>query len=200
MEFSRLERAAIEAILSKPVDGMEVVREQFAAATALERDYAGVGFYTKISVPSSIPLIPNSQELRVALFHTGVARPKSDPKGLIIFHLWTNGGYLSCLEGVTVRDTWPDEDDIEVLKPSEIRTEAGKRPSEDDIKVFKPCEIPRDASMRFSADDLMPDCENRFAVWRMNTSFRRLLATALCALLVAMIAAFIATILLPDLL
>ena len=179
MEFSRLERAAIEAILSKPLDGMEVVREQFAAATALERDYTGVGFYTKISVPPSIPPIPNSQELRVALFHTGVARPKSDPKGLILFHLWTDGGYLCCLEGVTVRDAWPNEDDIEDVRPCYVRTGA----------------LPRS-----SKGPLMPDCENRFAVWRMNTSFRTLLATALCALLVAMIAAYIATIFLTDLL
>lgn len=179
MEFSRLERAAIEVILSKPVDGMEVVREQFDAAMVLKRDYTGVGFYTKISVPSSMPPMPETAELHDALMDGAVARPKSDPEGCILFLLWTDGGYLSCLEGVTVRDTWPDEDDVEVLKPGEI---------------------PRDVSMRFSADDLMPNCDNRFAVWQMNTSFRRLLATALCALLVAMIAAYIATILLTDLL
>ena len=179
MEFSRLERAAIEAILSKPVDGMEVVREQFAAATALERDYTGVGFYTKISVPSSIPPMPKTEELHDALFDGAIARPKSDPEGLILFHLWTDGGYLCCLEGVTVRDTWPNEDDIEEVRPCYVRT--GTLP-------------------RSSEGPLMPDCENRFAVWQMNTSFRRLLATALCALLVAMIAAYIATVLLTDLL
>ncbi len=179
MEFSRLERAAIEAILSKSVDGMEVVRQQFAAATALERDYTGVGFYTKISVPSSLPPMLKTEELHDALFDGAIARPKSDPEGLILFHLWTDGGYLCCLEGVTVRDAWPNEDDIEEVRPCYVR----------------PGTLPR-----FSEGRLMPDCENRFAVWQMNTSFRRLLATALCALLVAMIAAYIATILLTDLL
>jgi hypothetical protein len=158
---------------------MGVVREQFAAATALERDYTGVGFYTKISVPSSMPPMPETAELHDALLDGAVARPKSDPEGCTLFLLWTDGGYLSCLEGVTVRDTWPDEDDVEVLKPSEV---------------------PRDASTRFSAEDLMPDCENTFAVWRMNTTFRTLLMASVCALLVAMIVGCIAMVLLADVL
>ena len=179
MEFRRLERAAIEAILSKPVDGMEVAREQFAAATVLERDYTGVGFYTKISVPPSIPPMLKTEELHDALVDGAIARPKSDPEGLILFHLWTDVGYLCCLEGVTVRDAWPSEDDIEDVRPCHVRTGALPRSSE---------------------GPLMPDCENRLAVWRMNTSFRTLLATALCALLVAMTVAFIAVVLFADLL
>jgi hypothetical protein len=81
MEFSRLERAVIEAILSKPVDGMEVLCQQFAAASAVKRDYTGVGFYTTISVPSSAPPMPDSKELRDALFAGAGGRAKSDPQG-----------------------------------------------------------------------------------------------------------------------
>jgi hypothetical protein len=143
MDFSRLEKAAIEAILSKSVDGMEVLREQFAAALVLKRDYTGVGFYTTISVPESMPAMPNTKELREALFHGGIARAKSDPEGWVVFHLWDDGGYLACLEGCTVSDSWPVEDDIE---------------------DFGACAVRRDVSVRTSADRLIPDCDNAFAV------------------------------------
>jgi len=132
MDFSKLERAAIEAILSKPVDGMEVLREQFAAASVLEQDYTGVGFYAKISVPSSVPPMPNTKELHDALFHGVGARAKSDPDGWVFFMLHTAAGYLSCLEGYTVADSWPNEDDIEVFGPCGLRRDADARPSGDD--------------------------------------------------------------------
>ena len=112
MEFSRLEKAAIEAILSQPVDGMEVVRTQFSAASVVKRDYTGVGFFTNISVPSSVPPMPDSKELRDALFHGAGGWPESDRDGLVMFILWTTDGYISCLEGCTVRDLWPEEDEI----------------------------------------------------------------------------------------
>ena len=81
MEFSRLEKAAINAILSKPVDGMEFLRQQFAAASVVKRDYTGVGFYTTISVPSSVSPMPSSKALHDALFDGAGGRAKSGPEG-----------------------------------------------------------------------------------------------------------------------
>ncbi len=116
MDLSNLERAAIESILAKPIDGMDVLRKQFACASVVERRYTGVGFYTDLSVPASLPPMPKTPELLAALFGTGVARVKSDPEELIIFHLWNDdAGYLCCLEGVTCKHDWPDETDIEVI-------------------------------------------------------------------------------------
>jgi len=166
MEFTRLERAAIEAILSKPADGMEDVRAQFAAASATARDYTGVGFYTTISVPSSVPPMPDNKELRDALFDGAAACAKSDPNGWVFFKLWADGGYLACLEGLTVRSSWPNEDDIEDVAP---------------------CDVCKDNRIRSSDDGLIPDCDNRFEVWRMNTSWKSLLATALVALIIILV-------------
>jgi hypothetical protein len=174
MDFSRLERAAIEAILSKSVDGMEVLRQQFAAASVLKRDYTGVGFYTTISVPTSMPAMPNTWELREALFRGAIARAKSDPEGWVLFHLSDDGGYLACLEGCTVADSWPDEDEIE---------------------DFGACGVRRDVSVQPSVDHLIPDCDNAFTVWRMNTSAKTLLVTSLRALAIAMFVAIIAMVL-----
>lgn len=167
MEFSRLEKAAIEAILSRPLDGMEAVRKQFAAASVLKRDYTGVGFYTTISVPSSMPPLPESRELHDALFDGASGRAKSDPEGWVMFMLWTDAGYLACLEGYTVRDVWPNEDDIEEIGPCVIRKVDRARPSE---------------------GRLIPDCESRFEVWRMNTSYKTLLVRGLLALLILAVA------------
>jgi hypothetical protein len=170
MEFSRLERAAIEAILSKPVDGMEVLRRQFAAASVVKRDYTGGGFDTTISVPSSVPPMPESQKLHRALFAGAGGRAKSDPDGWVSFMLWTDAGYLVGLEGSTVCDAWPNEDDIEDVGPCEIRKNKCTQPS---------------------ADNLMPDCDNRFEIWRRNTSYKTLLVTALLVLFILTIAALI---------
>lgn len=121
MEFSRLERAAIEAILSKSVDGMDIVRSQFAAASVVERDYTGAGFYTTISVPSWLPPMAD-EELLAALSDGAIGRVKSDPEGWILFMLCTDVGYLTYLEGCTVRiDSWPDEDEIVDIVPCEVR-------------------------------------------------------------------------------
>jgi hypothetical protein len=118
VEFSRLEKAALEAILSQPVAGMEIARTQSAAASVVKRDYSGVGFFTEISVPPSVPPLPNSKELHDALFYGAVGRAKSDPEGWVLFMLHTEDGYLACLEGWTVRDAWPNEDEIEGIQPS----------------------------------------------------------------------------------
>jgi hypothetical protein len=164
MEFSRL----IEAILSKPVDGMEVLRSQFAAASVVKRDYTGGGLYTTISVPSSVPPMPESKELHDALFAGAGGRAKSDPDGWVYFMLWTDAGYLVALEGSTIRDAWPNEDDIEDVGPCEIRKNKCTQPS---------------------ADNLMPDCDNRFEIWRRNTSYKTLLVRALLVLFILTIAA-----------
>jgi hypothetical protein len=48
--------------------------------------------------------------------------PASDPEGWVLFILGTEGGYISCLEGFTVRDSWPNEDDIEYIVPMAERS------------------------------------------------------------------------------
>lgn len=116
MDFSKLERAVFDTILDRSVAGLDALSEQYAAASVVERDYTGVGFYTKIDVPRSLPPMPNSQELRDHLFAGASGHVRSDADVGISFHLWTHGGYLVCLEGIAFGcDSWPDEDDIEIV-------------------------------------------------------------------------------------
>ena len=89
---------------------------QFAASSVVKREYTGVGFYTTISVPRSVPPVTLTTSLQEHLLHgaTGLVR---DPSSVISFHLWVVEGYLTCLEAVSlVADGWPpDESKIEVV-------------------------------------------------------------------------------------
>lgn len=115
MEFTGLERAAIESVLAESVEGIDVLRTQFAASSVVDRDYTGVGFYTTISVPRSIAPAKETGELRDHLFG-GATGLVEDPHAIISFHLWLENGYLKCLEGVTVEgDGWPDESRMRIV-------------------------------------------------------------------------------------
>jgi len=121
MEFSKLERAVIDLLLSKPMAGTDVLRQQFAAASVTDRDYTGVGFFTKIAVPRSLPPVRLTLELEDHLLYGASGRLKSDPDAGVSFYLRTHEGYLACLEGLRFTDgPWPDEDDIELV-PTYIR-------------------------------------------------------------------------------
>jgi len=126
-----------------------------------------VGFYTTISVPVLVSPVAESQELCAAVFDGAVGRVKSDPGGLIFFHLWLHGGYLACLEGYTIRHSWPNEDDIETVEYCQTIHKAKQR--------------------QFAERDLIPDCENRFEVWRMNVSAGSLLVAGLLGLFVVVV-------------
>jgi hypothetical protein len=49
MKFSKLERAVIGVVPSKPITGINILRQQFAGASVVDRDYTGRGVYTKIA-------------------------------------------------------------------------------------------------------------------------------------------------------
>jgi hypothetical protein len=116
MEFSKLERAVIGVILSEPLMGVDVLRQQFAAASVVARDFTGIGFFTRIAVPRSLPPVRLTPELEDQLLYGASGRVKSNPDAGVSFYLRTRGGYLVCLEGLMVtNESWPDEKDIEVV-------------------------------------------------------------------------------------
>ena len=168
-----MERAAMEAILSKPVDGMEILHAQFAAASVIERDHTGVGFYTTISVPSSVAPVEHRQELHDALFDGAAGQARSDPGGWVFFHLWLDDGYLSCLEGYTIRDSWPNEDDLVEIQA---------------------CRTMRDAKWTGLVEhDLVPGSDSVFESRWQDTTVGILLRIAILALIVVLAAMAVLT-------
>jgi hypothetical protein len=121
MEFTALEHAAIKQFLSQPMEDMDILRVQFAAASVAKREYTGDGFCTTILVPRSLPPARESPALHRHFLTGAIALVKSDPDQLISFHLWTDAGYLASLEAAAMKgDCWPDESEMQVV-PSVLR-------------------------------------------------------------------------------
>jgi hypothetical protein len=116
MEFSALERTVIEHILSQPIEDMDILRQQFAAASVVTRDYDRIGFYTTISVPRSLPPLPYGDYPNLGSRDGAMGVAKSAPRDVISFKLWVDGGYLACLEGETSGKHWPNERDIRLTE------------------------------------------------------------------------------------
>ena len=85
-----------------------------------EFERAVIGFYTDIPVPRSLPPVAPTLELEDQLLFGASGNLRSDTNAGISFHLQTDGGYIVYLEGIVCGpESWPDEDDIEVV-PSYI--------------------------------------------------------------------------------
>ncbi|MEN6425275.1 MAG: hypothetical protein ABFE13_07925 [Phycisphaerales bacterium] len=78
--------------------------------------------------------------------------------------LWADDGYITCLEAYTVRDSWPGETEMDDIWPCEVRPGNCLRPPT-------------------AERALMPDCDDRFGTWRVNTSGMTLLESAVLALI-----------------
>ena len=114
MNFTSAERIAIERILAGPAADMDILRAHFAHATVIERDPTGVGFYTKFSVPRTLPPMPDNLELRQILFAGTWADVRGRPDCVATFMLWEDDErYLSTLEGCLMGDgLWPRDEDL----------------------------------------------------------------------------------------
>jgi len=123
MEFTKLERAVIQQIIASPIEGVDGLRRQFAASWVVKREYTGVGFYTTISVPESVPPVQESVDLREQLMGGASGLVTSDTDVSISFHLWMRKGYLACLEGVTSQTAWPNEEEIEVIASGLVKVD-----------------------------------------------------------------------------
>ena len=51
-----------------------------------------------------------------------------------------------------------------------------------------PCGVRKDKGKWFPQDDLIPDCENRFAIWQRETSWVSLLVRVVVALILIAVA------------
>jgi len=105
-DLNRLEKVVLDAMLAGDDDQSRALREQASHATVLHRELTGVGFYTDLSVPDSIPRIKNHGS--VWLGDEVVA----DIEGLELgagFLLFVEDGRLCFLEGYTYGEPWPPD-------------------------------------------------------------------------------------------
>ena len=106
-----LERAVLELLLSRDEEGYETLRAQAATATAAHREMTGAGFYTDLSVDRTLPAAPRHVGNPLGHGHDFGDDAYAEIEGLehgAGFVLWLEDGWLSCLEGFSYAEPWPD--------------------------------------------------------------------------------------------
>jgi hypothetical protein len=111
MELAPLERAVIEALVSRDEPGYDELRQQLVSCRVRSRRMTGVGFYTTLEVDPSAP--PASASVGNPLGQ-GRGFPddvSADLEGLqhgAGFVLWLADRRLEMLEGFTYDEPWPN--------------------------------------------------------------------------------------------
>jgi len=100
-----LEAAVIQLQLSDDSELANALRTQWNAATVVDRQLTGVGFYTTFSVPPSIPGHSDLSRRRLGDVHAEIGGLEHGAG----FILWIEDGRLSCLEGYSYQEAWPDQ-------------------------------------------------------------------------------------------
>ncbi|MBC7852116.1 MAG: hypothetical protein IAF94_01665 [Pirellulaceae bacterium] len=104
--MNSLELHVMEFALQGEHPALEVMREQFAAATVPRREYTGVGIFTHFAIPDSVRRLPSTGRIVVGDVYAEVPDLQC-PVGFLVFF---DRGILSMLECYTCCvETWPEE-------------------------------------------------------------------------------------------
>jgi hypothetical protein len=106
-ELTQLERDVLSAAAHHDPE-RPILEEQIASAVVLTREHTGVGFYTNLSVPESLPKLRESR-WQIEEMPRGFADHPALPAGAS-FILWIKAGRLVCLEGYTNHGDWPADE------------------------------------------------------------------------------------------
>ena len=110
--LSRLERAALSALLKGDGEAFAGLRAQLAKATVVSRTHSGVGFVTRIDVPDDVPAIAESAAPRLRPVRAAHPQLAEDAE----FLLQIRSGKLAVLEAYCYEGGWPaDETEFRVI-------------------------------------------------------------------------------------
>ena len=102
--FTNLEHAVLEMMLAGDNSDLKILREQFSKAGVLTREMTGHGFFTNLEISAVFPRL--SRKGRVAITDISANLPKlKNGAGFVLF---VDDGALSCLEGFSYDEFWPD--------------------------------------------------------------------------------------------
>lgn len=106
-ELTALERAVLEAFVTRVPAEEGILREQVAACRVTSRELTGVGFFTSLAVPEgSRPL--------TSIAGRALSGVSAEIQGLqhgAGFVLWFEDGRLDQIEGFTYDEPWPERTD-----------------------------------------------------------------------------------------
>lgn len=103
--LNEMEKQVLEMLLSGVDDRLAVLRRQLEGVGVSSRELSGTGFFTHLSVASSIPRLDGSSRLVLGDVYAEVAGLES-PSGFLLF---VTDGSIDMLECFTFDDRWPDE-------------------------------------------------------------------------------------------
>ncbi len=118
MDIIEFERRVMTALLVGNDPIITALRNQYAAASVVNREFSGVGFFTTYSVPSQLPRIepPNFEVSDIQVEVLGTIADI----GIVLF---VRDGKIDFLEGYTYAGLWPDN--LELLSLKYVRQKPG---------------------------------------------------------------------------
>ncbi len=109
MELSEFEKVVLAALIEGDSE-KEIILAQLREATVLERDYTGVGLFTKIRVSENSPLLSKSNRYIEEAPKTHLEHPELEAGAGVI--LWFEDGKVSTLECYTYDGDWPKDESL----------------------------------------------------------------------------------------
>ena len=109
MELSEFEKMILAALIEGDPEA-EIILAQLTDAVVVERDYTGVGLYTKIQVSENSPILSKSNRYIEETPKTHLKHPNLEAGAGVM--LWFDEGKVSTLECYTYDGDWPKDESL----------------------------------------------------------------------------------------
>lgn len=102
--FEQFEHAVMQKLLEEDTPVNRFLREQYKNAQVVSREFSGAGFFTNFRVPENVARVTEP----VPYGYGNVACDINGIKSFGGFVLFVKNGVMTCLEGYTFYDEWPN--------------------------------------------------------------------------------------------
>jgi hypothetical protein len=114
--LSNLERGVLLALAEDDPE-RETLLQQIESARVVDRDYTGVGLYTKLTVDPDVPKLTTPNRLIEDYPKLGMIHPELEAGAGVI--LWLDDAKIDTIEFYTFTGDWPkDEASFKIDKPN----------------------------------------------------------------------------------
>lgn len=96
-----IEKSVIQFAINNSEYNQNILNEQYKNSEILKRDFTGVGFFTYYHIYDS----PSLKEKERIMLHTAAKIEGMELE--LLFILYIEEGYITCLEGVTIDEEFP---------------------------------------------------------------------------------------------
>ena len=102
--FEEFEKAVMKKILEREDNISKILWQQYKSARVIKRDFTGSGFFTSFEASKDSPRITETVDRSYGDVIASINGSSFD----FGFVLFLENGMLSCLEGYTWTDKWPE--------------------------------------------------------------------------------------------